>query len=81
MTSGEISWTPEPLPALDLLGMTDEQMTVAAVADAGAYRDLALAALEGLAAQDRQLAARDRTIAALRDELRRYVRTQMGAAA
>jgi hypothetical protein len=60
------------------LALADFAAAEAAVVDlAATWREIAHAAIHALAERDRHLAAQDRAIAALRDELRRYTGGQV----
>ena len=78
--ASEITWTFEPLPVIDLATLTDEDIAMMALSEAGGYRALALAAIGRLWEKERALETNQKQIAALRDELRRYTTHAIGLA-
>ena len=70
----EINWADEPLPVIDLATLSDEDIAMTALSEAGGYRALALAAIQRLWEKERALEASQKQITALRDEIRRYTK-------
>ena len=57
---------------IDLATLTDEDLAMMALSEAGGYRALALVAIQRLWEKERALEANRKQLAALLDELRRY---------
>jgi len=76
----EIRWTPEPMPAADVLSMSDEDVMLAALVESDAYRNLSLSGVNALhhLHQDhrRVLLAHERLLAEFR-----HLRTSKAVAA